>query len=186
MKDDAQFPTPTIPTRTFVAHKAKLRHRVGRRTTLWLRAPARLRQQTHEKRNAFRLTQFEIFYQANVRFLRHDVSRMGELSRLSRVLMLRRRIGVEKHVSQARTTTDHDEIRKWAEERGGRPSIVETDGEGGILRIDFQEPDENLKPISWDEFFRIFEDRNLAFLYQEEISGHKSRFNKLVDRSAVA
>ncbi len=105
---------------------------------------------------------------------------------MSRVLMLRRRIGVEKHVSQARTTTDHDEIRKWAEERGGRPSIVETDGEGGILRIDFQEPDENLKPISWDEFFRIFEDRNLAFLYQEEISGHKSRFNKLVDRSAVA
>lgn len=100
--------------------------------------------------------------------------------------MLRRRIGVERHVTQARTTTDHDEIRRWAEERGGRPSIVRTDGEGGILRIDFQEPDENLEPISWDEFFRIFEDRNLAFLYQEELSGQKSRFNKLVDRSANA
>src|SRR5690606_42098059 len=96
MKDDAQFPTPTIPTRTFVAHKAKLRHRVGRRATLWLRASARVRQQTHDKPNAFRLTQFEIFYQANVRFLRHDVSRMGELSRLSRVLMISRRIGDRK------------------------------------------------------------------------------------------
>lgn len=89
-------------------------------------------------------------------------------------------------MTQARTTTDHDEIRRWAEERGGRPSIVRTDGEGGILRIDFQEPDENLEPISWDEFFRIFEERNLAFLYQEELSGQKSRFNKLVDRSANA
>jgi len=100
--------------------------------------------------------------------------------------MLRRRIGVEKHVTQAKTTTDHDEIRRWAEERGGRPSIVRTDGRGGILRIDFQEPDANLASISWDEFFRIFEDRKLAFLYQEEISGQTSRFNKLVDRSATA
>lgn len=98
--------------------------------------------------------------------------------------MLRRRIGVERHVAQAKTTTDHDEIRRWAEERGGRPSIVRTDGEGGILRIDFQEPDENLEEISWEDFFRIFEDRKLAFLYQEDISGHKSRFNKLVDRNA--
>lgn len=114
------------------------------------------------------------------------MSRTWELTHLPCVLMLRRRIGVEKHVSQARTTTDHDEIRKWAEQRGGRPSIVVTDGEGGILRIDFQKPDEDLKPISWEEFFRIFEDRNLAFLYQEDISGRKSRFNKFVDRSAVA
>ena len=89
-------------------------------------------------------------------------------------------------MTQAKTTVDHDEIRKWAEARGGRPSLVRTDGEGGILRIDFQEPDENLESISWDEFFEIFEERNLAFLYQEEISGHKSRFNKLVDRSANA
>jgi hypothetical protein len=89
---------------------------------------------------------------------------------------------VERYVSQSTTTTDHDEIRKWAEERGGRPSVVRTHSEGGILRIDFQEPDENLEAISWEEFFRIFEERKLAFLYQEEKSGHKSRFNKLVNR----
>ncbi len=89
-------------------------------------------------------------------------------------------------MAQAKTTTDHDEIRKWAEARGGRPSIVRTDGEGGILRIDFQEPDESLEEISWEEFFRIFEERDLAFLYQEEISGQESRFNKLVDRNATA
>ena len=89
-------------------------------------------------------------------------------------------------MSQATTTTDHGEIQNWAEERGGRPAVVRTHGEGGILRIDFQEPDENLEPISWDEFFRIFDERKLAFLYQKEISGHKSRFNKLVDRTHKA
>lgn len=88
-------------------------------------------------------------------------------------------------MTQARTTTDHEEIRNWAEERGGRPAIVRTKGEGGILRIDFQEPDENLEEISWDEFFDIFDERNLAFLYQEETSGKQSRFNKLVDRSSA-
>src|SRR5690606_8100911 len=89
--------------------------------------------------------------QTSACFLIPGMSRRREPSRLPCVLMLRRRIGVERHVAQAKTTTDHDEIRKWAEERGGRPSVVRTDGEGGILRIDFQEPDENLEEISWED-----------------------------------
>lgn len=82
------------------------------------------------------------------------------------------------------TTTDHAKIRRWAEARDGRPSIVPAGGEGGILRIDFAEPEENLKPIEWEEFFRIFEQNALAFLYQEETSdGETSRFNKFVSRA---
>ena len=27
-------------------------------------------------------------------------------------------------MAQAKVTTDHDEIRKWAEDRGGRPAAV--------------------------------------------------------------
>ena len=81
------------------------------------------------------------------------------------------------------TTTDHDEIRKWVEERNGRPAAVRTGGDGGILRIDFGEKDEALDPIQWDEFFRIFEDNKLAFLHQDETAGGKtSRFNKFVER----
>ncbi|MBV9349705.1 MAG: hypothetical protein JO026_03060, partial [Patescibacteria group bacterium] len=35
--------------------------------------------------------------------------------------------------------------------------------------------------ISWDEFFRIFDDRGLLFLYQEETAnGEQSRFCKFV------
>jgi hypothetical protein len=86
-------------------------------------------------------------------------------------------------MSQANTTTNHDTIRKWAESRGGRPARVKTGGPGGILRIDFGEPEENLEEIGWDEFFEIFEERKLAFLYQDKIgSGETSRFNKFVDR----
>jgi len=86
-------------------------------------------------------------------------------------------------MSSSQTTTEHDKIRKWAEERGGRPSMVDTKGKGGILRIDFGEKEENLKEISWDEFFEIFDSNKLAFLYQDKTKdGGESRFNKFVER----
>lgn len=86
----------------------------------------------------------------------------------------------------AKTTTDHDEIRKWVEARSGKPAkVADTDGRkgSGILRIDLNEPDESLQAIGWDEFFEIFEDRDLAFLHEEETSdGQRSFFNKFVSR----
>ena len=86
-------------------------------------------------------------------------------------------------MSSSNTTTKHDEIRKWAEARDGHPAMVDTKGKGGILRIDFGEPEANLKEISWDEFFKIFDENKLAFLYQDETAdGGKSRFNKFVNR----
>ena len=86
-------------------------------------------------------------------------------------------------MSQATTTTNHDEIREWAEARDGRPAVVRTEGAGGILRIDFNEKDEELEEIGWDEFFRIFDRNKLAFLHQDEgKGGATSCFNKFVDR----
>ena len=86
-------------------------------------------------------------------------------------------------MSSSNTTTDHDDIRQWAEARDGHPAKVDTGGEGGILRIDFGEKEDNLTPIEWDEFFKIFDENKLAFLYQDETSdGGQSRFNKFVNR----
>jgi hypothetical protein len=86
-------------------------------------------------------------------------------------------------MSSSDTTTDHNKIREWAEARNGHPAKVDTGGRGGILRIDFGEPDENLEEISWDEFFQIFEENELAFLYQDKTAdGGESRFNKFVNR----
>ncbi|MGE0717460.1 MAG: hypothetical protein AB7P02_18580 [Alphaproteobacteria bacterium] len=89
-------------------------------------------------------------------------------------------------MAQAEKTTDHAAIRRWVEARGGHPARVRdtADGRGGgVLRIDFGEPEERLEQISWDEFFETFEESRLAFLYQEETEGgRESRFSKLVRR----
>jgi hypothetical protein len=88
----------------------------------------------------------------------------------------------------SKTTTEHDEIRRWVEERGGRPAKVrgtERGDDAGVLRIDFPggAGEEELEPISWEEWFEQFERRDLAFLYQEEkASGEGSTFFKLVRR----
>lgn len=89
-------------------------------------------------------------------------------------------------------TVDHDEIREWVEARGGRPVIIYDSwlGGAGLCRIDFGEEDFydlGLDPaaqeMSWDEFFDVFDGRNLAFLYQEEgPDGRQSRFFKFVAR----
>jgi hypothetical protein len=85
-------------------------------------------------------------------------------------------------------TTDHETIRRWAEERGGRPATVKgtaEDDEPGILRIDFPgyTGEDTLEEISWEEFFDKFEEANLAFLYQDRTAdGGVSRFHKFVRR----
>ncbi|WP_134726744.1 hypothetical protein [Paracoccus luteus] len=89
-------------------------------------------------------------------------------------------------MSSSETTTDHDVIRQWIEQRGGIPTVVRgtQDDEGeGILRIDFAERDDALEEIPWEEFFETFEDRGLAFLYQDETKdGKESRFFRFVNR----
>jgi hypothetical protein len=91
----------------------------------------------------------------------------------------------DPHMSEASTTTKHDEIRNWAEKRDGRPSKISTKGHtGGILRIDFGEKEDAFEEIEWDEFFKIFDENKLAFLHQDKTAdGKMSRFNKFVDRS---
>jgi hypothetical protein len=89
-------------------------------------------------------------------------------------------------MSEAKTTTDHETIRKWAEERGAKPTTVEgtgKKGEAGVLRLDFEPKDEELDEISWADFFGKFEKEKLAFLYQETTAdGSMSRFHKFVQR----
>jgi hypothetical protein len=90
--------------------------------------------------------------------------------------------------SKSHTTTDHDEIRRWAEEHGGRPAVVRETRAGGsaVLRIDFPggTGDERFEHVDWDEWFEIFDRNDLALLYQEQkASGEDSTFHKLVSRS---
>src|SRR5438105_2312306 len=63
------------------------------------------------------------------------------------------------HTSQ--TTTDHDEIRRWAEERGAKPACVRGTGgknDVGMLRLDFPgyTGEDKLEPIQWEDWFEKF------------------------------
>ena len=102
----------------------------------------------------------------------------------------------------SKITTDHDEIRKWAEEHGGRPATVRSthdkghgqghgkNGGTGIIRIEFPDAPNSkhdaLEEISWEEFFEKFDESDLALLYQEETAGgERSNFNKLIGRETA-
>jgi hypothetical protein len=80
-------------------------------------------------------------------------------------------------------TTHHEVIRQWAEERGGVPATVEGTEHGdhlGVLRIDFRDKDTNLRQVSWEEWFKTFDDRGLNFIYQEQrTDGTQSNFFRL-------
>ena len=87
----------------------------------------------------------------------------------------------------AKTTTDQETIRKWAESKGGKPAAVDRKnarGDVGIIRIMFpnnpQSEHQSLVEISWDEFFQQFEESNLALIYEED-----SLFSKIVGRDTV-
>jgi ferritin-like metal-binding protein YciE len=89
------------------------------------------------------------------------------------------------------TTTDHDFIRRWVEERGGWPArVVGTsrgDDDAGLIRIDFPgfSGEGSLERIEWEEWFQGFEDNQLAFLHRDldHGGGDLDRFNKLISRS---
>jgi hypothetical protein len=90
-----------------------------------------------------------------------------------------------KESAESLFTTDHEEIKRWVEERGGQPSRVEGTN---LLRIDYPgfSGEDTLEPLDWNGFFKVFDENNLVFLYQERTKdGGLSRFSKFVDRDSV-
>ena len=93
-------------------------------------------------------------------------------------------------MSDSVTTTDHDEIRSWAEARNAAPATPrgtqEEDGGPGVLTLDVQgygADEEDLEHVDWDAWFDKFDREKLAFLYQDEkTDGETSTFFKLVSR----
>src|SRR5258707_14450912 len=93
---------------------------------------------------------------------------------------------------ESKVATDHEQIKRWVEERGGHPARVKgtaEEGSSGVLLIDYPgySGTETLETISWEEFFLGFEENRLAFLYQDETkAGDEGRFSKLINRDSAA
>ena len=80
-------------------------------------------------------------------------------------------------------TTNHEVIKRWAEERDATPATVEGTEHGdllGVLRFDFGGDNDRLRHVSWDEWFETFDRRRLNFIYQEERrDGRQSNFFRI-------
>jgi hypothetical protein len=88
-------------------------------------------------------------------------------------------------MSTSKKTTDHTEIRSWAESRGAEPALVkETNShyDMGVLRINVpgSKAHGRVEPLSWDSFFKRFDEDGLAFMYAPE--AHDTDGAKLVRR----
>lgn len=87
----------------------------------------------------------------------------------------------------ATTTTDPEDIRRWAEKHGGVPASARgtsRGGDAGLVRIMFPDSPyshhDGLVEISWDDFFEEMEARDLALLYEED-----SNFNRIIGRETA-
>lgn len=93
--------------------------------------------------------------------------------------------------SSSKPLTDHEEIRRWAEERGAKPTCVRGTGSSndvGMIRLDFPgyTGEDKLEEIPWDEWFDKFDENGLALLVQDRTArGQRSNFNKLVSRETA-
>jgi hypothetical protein len=79
-----------------------------------------------------------------------------------------------------RLTADHAEIRRWVEEHGGRPGLVEVRDGRERLAVAFGADD--CRRVSWDEFFERFDRESLAFAYEPDGNGEAASSAKLVSR----
>lgn len=82
---------------------------------------------------------------------------------------------------QSLATRNHDVIRRWAEERQAEPATVPDTAHGdrlGVLRFNFPGyGGENLLSVSWAKWFKTFDERQLVFVYQENLkNGNQSNF----------
>ncbi len=90
----------------------------------------------------------------------------------------------EDHAGQSLATRNHEAIMQWAQERSAVPATVpgtEHEGRPGVLRFNFPGyGGESLKDVSWDDWFKTFDDRELVFLYQEHLkNGNMSNFFRM-------
>lgn len=87
----------------------------------------------------------------------------------------------EEHPGQTLATRSHEVIQRWAEERKAVPATVPGTHRGereGVLRFNFPGyGGDRLETISWEQFFKTFDERDLIFLFQEHMkAGNQSNF----------
>ena len=91
-------------------------------------------------------------------------------------------------INDQKITDNHTIVKNWVIKYKGIPAMAEgvvPDGKAGeMLRIDFLDNSEGqLYEITWKQFFEIFDEHNLEFLYHDHImDGERRPKYKLVEK----
>jgi hypothetical protein len=96
------------------------------------------------------------------------------------------------------TLTEHEAIRDWAAARMGFPAIVDVSAEAGtqpVLRLVFDQQAyldtdraERLQNaggyelVEWDEWFKLFDEHQLALVVAKDVPGVRENFHEIVRR----
>lgn len=89
---------------------------------------------------------------------------------------------VPERAGRSLVTANHDVIRRWARARGAKPATIagtEHRGRPGVLTFNVPGYRESsrIRQITWDEWFRTFDERRLNLVYQEQLrNGRQSNF----------
>ena len=73
-------------------------------------------------------------------------------------------------------------IRQWADQRSAQPATTPgaADDRPSVLRFDLEGgADQDLQPIPWDEWFEVFDGRDLVFIYLEPGEGEEANTYRL-------
>lgn len=97
------------------------------------------------------------------------------------------------------TMTDHDAIRDWAAARAGSPAIVDVSPEAGtqpMLRLVFGQQayqegrdvdrpigDGGVEMVEWDEWFRLFDENDLALVVASDAPGVRESSYEMIRRA---
>lgn len=103
-------------------------------------------------------------------------------------------------MADTRVLTDHQSIREWAAARMGSPAIRPAapliGNNDPVLMIVFDQqsyedqdagadrPTDLGRPeiVEWDEWFALFDERNLAVVVSEDIAGLRESFHQIIAR----
>jgi hypothetical protein len=96
------------------------------------------------------------------------------------------------------TLTDHEAIRDWAAARSGFPAVIDVSAQSGtqpLLRIVFdqqayQDVDRPDRPpnaggfelVEWDEWFKLFDEQELALVVPAEQPGRRESSYQIIKR----
>jgi hypothetical protein len=125
------------------------------------------------------------------------VGRLGNCSGTNAGLPLLSEQATAQEFPMARILTERDDIRQWAEARGGNPMLMDTpDGTGirTLLQLTFGQhainTDGNEGPdriggfhlVSWEEWFAALDEGNLALRVSDDLAGGSEAEFEFVER----